>query len=77
MKTQRPKRIDLKPEEVDALLERVEKGTLQQGDYEIIKSMVETIALLSQSLDNKATAIKRLLRMIFGGSTETESGLDN
>ena len=62
MKTPRPKRIDLKPEDVDALLERVEKGVLQQGDYEIIKAMVETIGLLSQSLDDKATAIKRLLR---------------
>ncbi|MEK6655227.1 MAG: transposase, partial [Thermodesulfobacteriota bacterium] len=33
--------------------------------------MVETIGLLSQSLDDKATAIKRLLRMIFGATTET------
>ena len=71
MKTPRPKRIDLKPAEVEALLERVEKGVLQEGDYEIIKAMVETIGLLSQSLDDKATAIKRLLRMIFGATTET------
>ena len=71
MKTPRPKRIDLKPADVEALLERVEKGTLQEGDYEIIKAMVETIGLLSQSLDDKATAIKRLLRMIFGATTET------
>ena len=71
MKTQKPKRIDLKPADVDALLERVEKGALQEGDYEIIKAMVETIGLLSRSLDAKATAIKRLLRMIFGGSTES------
>jgi transposase len=71
MKTPRPKRIDLKPADVEALLERVEKGALQEGDYEIIKAMVETIGLLSQSLDDKATAIKRLLRMIFGATTET------
>ena len=43
MKTQKPKRIDLKPADVDALLERVEKGALQEGDYEIIKAMVETV----------------------------------
>jgi transposase len=71
MKTPRPKRIDLKPADVEALLQRVEKGALQEGDYEIIKAMVETIGLLSQSLDDKATAIKRLLRMIFGATTET------
>jgi transposase len=67
----RPKQLDLKPEDLEALLERVEQGTLQEGDYAIIKAMVETIALLSQSLDDKATAIKRLLRMVFGATTET------
>ncbi len=67
----RPKQLDLKPEDLEALLERVDKGTLQEGDYAIIKAMVETIALLSQSLDDKATAIKRLLRMVFGATTET------
>ena len=32
--------------------------------------MVETIHLLSQSVDQKATSIKRLLRMLFGDRTE-------
>ena len=32
-----PKLIELKPADVEALLERVEKGVLQEGDYEIIK----------------------------------------
>jgi len=67
----RPQQFDLKAEELEALLARVEKGCLQEGDYEIIKALVETISLLSQSLDDKATAIKRLLRMIFGAKTET------
>ena len=35
------------------------------------RRLVETIGLLSQSVDDKATAIKRLLRMIFGAKTET------
>ena len=68
MKT--PKRIDLDLEQVDALLKRVETGCLQAGDYEIIKAMVETIHLLSQSVDQKATSIRRLLRMLFGARTE-------
>ena len=34
-----PERIDLTPEQLDALLKRVEAGTLQDGDYEIIKGM--------------------------------------
>jgi len=66
----KPKRIDLTPQQLDALLKRVETGTLQDGDYEIIKGMVETLSFLSQALDNKSTSIKRLLKLIFGDSTE-------
>jgi len=65
-----PKRIDLTPEQLDALLKRVETGTLQDGDYEIIKGMAETLSFLSQALDHKNTSIKRLLKLIFGDRTE-------
>ena len=65
-----PKRIDLTPEQLDALLKRVEAGMLQDGDYEIIKGMAETLSFLNQALDNKNTSIKRLLKMIFGDRTE-------
>ena len=65
-----PKRIDLPPEQLDALLKRVEAGTLQDGDYEIIKGMAETLRFLSQTLDHKNISIKRLLKLIFGESTE-------
>ena len=68
MKT--PKQIDLNLDEVDALLKRVQTGTLQDGDYQIIKAMVETIELLSRSVDEKAASIRRLLRMLFGDRTE-------
>ena len=68
MKT--PQRIDLNLEQVDALLKRVEAGYLQDGDYQIIKAMVQTIELLSQCVDEKATSIRRLLRMLFGPRTE-------
>jgi hypothetical protein len=65
-----PQRIDLNLEQVDELLKRVKTGCLQDGDYEIIKAMVQTIELLSQCVDEKATSIRRLLRMLFGPSTE-------
>ena len=67
----KPKRIELTQKEIDALLERVKTQSLQQGDYELIKAMVETIAYLSQLSDEKAASIKRLLRMLFGTKTET------
>jgi hypothetical protein len=65
-----PQRIDLNREQTDALLKRVQSGCLQDGDYEIIKAMVETIELLSQCVDEKATSMRRLLRMLFGPRTE-------
>jgi len=65
-----PKRLDLNLDQVDALLKRVESGSLKESDYEIIKAMAETIHLLSQAVDEKATSIRRLLRMLFGASTE-------
>jgi len=65
-----PERIDLDLDQADALLKRVETGCLQEGDYQLIKAMVETIHLLSQSVDQKAASIRRLLRMLFGDRTE-------
>ncbi len=73
MKT--PKLIELKPADVEALLERVEKEALQEGDYEIIKGLIDAFVYLSQSVDEKGSAIKRLLRIIFGAKTETREKL--
>ncbi len=70
-----PKLIELKPADVEALLERVEKEALQEGDYEIIKGLIEAFVYLSQAVDDKATALKRLLRIIFGAKTETRAKL--
>ena len=67
MKT--PDRIDLDFEQVEALLQRA-KEALSEEDYKIIKSMVETIHLLSQSVDLKAASIRRLLKMLFGDRSE-------
>jgi len=72
-----PKLIKLKPADVEALLERVEKEALQEGDYEIIKALVEAFIYLSQSVNEKATSIRRLLRIIFGAKTETRNKLFN
>ncbi len=62
--------IQLSEEEINALLKRVKANALQEGDYEIIKSMTDAIITLGQALDNKATSIKRLLAMLFGPKTE-------
>jgi len=42
----KPEHIKLKIEEIEALLEGVEKGHSQDGDYEIIKSTADTVIFL-------------------------------
>ena len=71
----KPKRIDLSQKELDALIERVEAGTLLDSDREIIKAMAETISILSHAVDEKSASIMRLLKMIFGSSTEKTSAV--
>lgn len=66
----KPERIDLSQEELEALLLRVESGSLQPGDYELIKAMAETIAYLSQAADKKSATIARLIRTLFGSTSE-------
>ena len=74
----KPKRIDLSQRELDALIERVEAGSLLDSDREIIKAMAETISILSHAVDEKSASIRRLLKMIFGSGTEkTASVLKN
>jgi hypothetical protein len=71
-----PKRIDLDPGQVDALLKRV-KALLPDEDYQIIKAMADTIYLLSQNVNAKSTSIRRLLKMLFGAATEKLATLDD
>ncbi len=49
----KPEHINLKLDEIEALLKRVEKGQNRDGDYEIIKSMADTIIFLNQAVNSK------------------------
>lgn len=66
----RPPHIEVKPEELRALIERVKSGTLQPGDEAIIQAMAETILYLNEAVEDKRASIARLVRMLFGASTE-------
>ncbi len=67
--------MDIKQDELDALLERVRSNELQDGDYELIKGLVETVAYLNTLSNEKAASIKRLLKMVFGDKTEKKKKL--
>ena len=62
--------IELSADELAELIERVKARELLDEDYKTIEAMGETIELLSQTVNDKATSIKRLLKMLFGDSSE-------
>ena len=67
--------IELDQEQIDALLQRASQNKLEETDLDIIKTLIQTIQLLYQAIDDKAASIKRLLRTIFGASSETKKKL--
>ena len=69
MKT--PKRIDLTEKQMNALLGRA-KRLLPEEDYEIVKSMADTITLLSRTMGTKNAHIRKLLAMLFGTVTSKD-----
>jgi hypothetical protein len=66
-----PKLIKLKPADVEALLERVEKEALQEGDYEIIKGLIEAFVYLSQSVNEKTSGDSGEIGRLFRFKTAT------
>jgi len=69
------KKINLDMDQLDELLKRAESGSLQENDVELIKGMAECIAVLSQAVDDKASSVKKLLRMVFGAKTEKKANV--
>ncbi len=69
------KKIELDMDQLDELLKRAESGNLQDNDVELIRGMAECIALLSQAVDDKASSVKKLLRMVFGAKTEKKENV--
>jgi hypothetical protein len=65
-----PPPIELSCQQLDELIERIKTRNLLDTDYQTLEAMGETINVLSHSVDEKAASIKRLLKMIFGPSSE-------
>jgi len=69
------KKIELSPQEIEALYQRLQDKSLSPTDYEILQGMVEVISTLNEALRQKEVSIKRLLKIIFGIKTEKRSKL--
>jgi len=66
---QAPRRLDVTPEQLAALQERLREA-LSPEDYELVRAMIETIRVLSQAVEQKSTSIAKLLRTMFGATSE-------
>ncbi len=73
----KPKRIEISPKEVDALIKRLKDHSLTEADYETLRTILETFIYLGHSVHKKNASIKKLLKMIFGSSTESSKNLLN
>ncbi len=67
--------IRLTVDEIDALVERAESGSLQEGDADTIRAMADAVKTLSQAVNDKAVSIKKLLAMVFGAKTEKKKNV--
>ncbi len=72
MKT--PTRLDFTPEEIEALVYRLDNKCLEEKDYALLTEVLRAMIWLSFSLQEKELTIKRL-RSIFGIKTESAKKL--
>ena len=69
-----PNRLDFTPEEIDELIERLNKKCLQEKDYDLLADVLRAMVWLSFSLQEKELSVRRL-RKIFGIKTESAKKL--
>lgn len=72
MKT--PNHIDFTPEQIDDLIERIDKRCLAEEDYPLLANLIRAITWLNLSLQEKKISIRRL-RSVFGIKTESAKKL--
>lgn len=65
-----PQRLAADAAQLAAVAQRLESRRLEPEDYELLKVVIDTVSYLSRVVQQKATSIQRLLRLIFGARTE-------
>jgi transposase len=66
----KPQRLAADEAQLASVAQRLANRNLEPGDYELLKVVIDTVCYLSRIVQQKATSIQRLLRMIFGSRTE-------
>ncbi len=69
-----PTHLDFTPEQVESLIERLDKQALIKEDYPVLTNLIKAIVWMNFSLQEKKLSIQRL-RSIFGIKTESAKNL--
>lgn len=70
----KPKCLKFSPEQIEALLDRIQGKCLQEEDYELLIELIQAMVWLNLSLQNKELSIRRL-QAVFGIKTESAKRL--
>jgi transposase len=65
-----PPGIELRWEELEAIVERAGHAVLSPEEHAKLKAVMETFAFITAELQSKQTSLERLRRLIFGAKTE-------
>jgi len=69
-----PTHLDFTPEQIETLIERLDKQALAKEDYPVLTNLIKAIVWMNFSLQEKRLSIQRL-RSIFGIKTESAKNL--
>lgn len=62
-----------KPSEIEALINRIEKGEVQQRDRDLEVRLLRLVLVMLRVIESKNASIKRLKRLLFGKGSEKQS----
>lgn len=68
-----PERRDVSREELAAIVERAKKRALSAKDVETLTAAHDTLAWLSEEIEDTSTRLSRLRKLMFGSSSEKTS----
>jgi len=63
--------IDLDIDTLEKIIERSKQKPLSEQDCQLLRSVVETLHVLTQELEKKHVSVQKLKQMLFGATTES------
>ncbi len=70
MNKDKPQRIEITAQEMEALIKRTEEESLLKQDYPIVVAVLRNYFSIDQVMEEKSQTILRLVKMVFGHRTE-------